>query len=136
MRLAPERDALPRLLAFVYAPMIAAAWFAVRQGWLWPPGSRACVLRQTTGVACPTCGGVRAVRALGDGRWGDALREHPLVVAALAAAALWFAYALAATLAPRWRRSLEVTPGEARALRYGSLAALLAVWIYQIVRHL
>lgn len=136
MRLVPERDALPRLLAFVYVPMIAAAWFAVQRGWLWPPGSRTCVLLETTGVACPTCGGVRAVRALGDGRWGDALREHPLVVAALVAAALWFAYALAATAAPRWRRSLEVTPAEARRLRLGALLALLAVWIYQVLRHL
>lgn len=136
MNLVPERDGLPRLLAFVYAPMIAAGWWAVQEGWLWPPGSRSCVLLERTGLACPTCGGVRAVRALGAGQPLEALRQHPLVTLGLAAAGLWFLYAAAATLVPSWRRSPAFSPRETTALRRGGLALIAAAWLYQIVRHL
>jgi len=136
VRLVPERDPLPRLLAFVYAPMTAGLWWVVQRGWLWPPGSRSCVLLETTGVACPTCGGVRAVRALGGGHVGESLRQHPLVVPALALAAAWLLYAAAATVLPRWRRSLALGPREARALRLAAGLAFVSVWAYQILRHL
>lgn len=136
MRLAPERDPLPRLLAFVYAPLAVLVWFLTRWGVLWPAGRYRCPLLSLTGIACPTCGGVHAARAMGRGDLAAAWTENPLVAAGLTLLALWFLYALAATAAPRLRCRPVLGRAESRAWRLLFVLAVLATWAYEIRRHL
>ncbi len=134
MRLDPERDALPRLLAFVYAPLAVAAWWAARVALGDPGGRGACLLLESTGVACPTCGGTRAVVALGRGDLVGAAVENPLIAAGAFLLGCWCLYAIAATAAPRLRRTPRFAATEARGLRLAAAAGLVLTWIYEIVR--
>jgi len=135
VKLEAERDPLPRLLAFVYAPLGVAAWWAAHSLLRHPSERSLCLLLETTGVACPTCGGTRAVLACGRGDLAGAFAENPLVAAAGVLLALWFLYALAATALPRLRRSPRLSPREARCLRVTVAAAFATTWIYEILRH-
>jgi Protein of unknown function (DUF2752) len=134
VRLEPERDSLPRLLAFVYAPLGVAAWWAARALSHGPGDRGACLLLEATGVACPTCGGTRAVLALGRGDLPAAVVENPLVAAGAVLLGLWFLYAVAATARPRLRVTPRLAPAEARNLRLGAAAALAGTWVYEIIR--
>jgi hypothetical protein len=134
VRWEPERDALPRLLAFVYAPLGVAAWWAAR-ALMRDPGDRgACLLLEATGVACPTCGGTRAVLALGRGDLPAAVIENPLVAAGALLLGFWFLYAVAATARPRLRVTPRLAAVEARGLRIAAATAFAMTWIYEIIR--
>lgn len=135
MKFEAERDSLPRLLAFVYAPLGVAAWWAARALLRHPSERSLCVLLDTTGVACPTCGGTRAVLACGRGDLAGAFAENPLVAAGAVLLALWFLYAVAATALPRLRVAPRLSPAEARMLRVTVAAAFATTWIYEILRH-
>lgn len=135
MKFEAERDALPRLLAFVYAPLGVAAWWTARALLRHPSERRLCMLLEMTGVACPTCGGTRAVLAFGRGDLAGAFAENPLVAAGAVLLALWFLYALAATALPRLRVTPRLSPAEARGLRVTVAAAFASTWIYEILRH-
>lgn len=78
----------------------AAALVALAGVWAlgrWSPSSdpydTVCLLRRTTGIACPGCGMGRAAAALAHGDWQRATRSHPLVwllaVEAIGAWAVW-----------------------------------------------
>lgn len=60
-----------------------------------------CALYSTTGLLCPTCGGLRATHDLLHGRWLAAIRDNALVVAALPTILGWWLY----------RRSRKPAPG-------------------------
>jgi len=135
VRIGPERDPLPRLLAFVYAPLALAAWWLLEHRDLLAPDRLACPLLKYTGVACPTCGGTRAGLALARLRVSEAFAENPLIALMLILLGLWLIYAVAATLAPRLRGSVRLAPGEHRLLRVLALGLVLGTWIYEIVRH-
>ncbi len=134
MRLAPETDSLPRLLAFplLASAAVLAAAFAVRGGLLERAAS--CPLRALTGVACPTCGGTHAALALVRLDLAGAWRQNPLVAAAAVGLLAWAALAAAATLVRRWRVKVELTRGEQHCLRIGVILAVLANWAYEIAR--
>lgn len=132
MRLHPETDPLPRLLALVYLAIAAVGWLALRAGGPALTQAAHCPLRAATGVPCPTCGGTRAALALARLDPGAALRANPLVTGAALALGLWGAWAVAATVAPRLRVRLESGPAERRLLRCGAIVALGAAWAYQI----
>ena len=136
MRLVPERSAYQRHLAFLYALLGSAAWVAADRGWIWAADRYACPLLEHTGIACLTCGGVRAALALGHGRPAEAFLQNPLVALALVVLGVWLVAATATTLAPSWRRTIELSAGEARVLRGGALGLVAATWIYEVVRHL
>ena len=134
MRLPPEPDSLPRLLAFPFlaACGVLAAAFVWRGRLLEEAAS--CPLVALLGMPCPTCGGTHAALALVRGDLAGAWRQNPLVAGATVGMLLWGAYAAAATFVPRWRVRLALGIGEKRALRIAALVAVLADWAYEIAR--
>jgi hypothetical protein len=134
MRLRPETDPLPRLIAFPFLAacgVLAGAFFW--QGRLLEQAA-ACPLRSLLGLPCPTCGGTHAALALVRGDLAGAWRQNPLVTAAAVALLLWGAISAVTTLVPRWRFRLDLAAGEKRALRLAALFAVLMGWAYEIVR--
>ncbi len=136
MKLGPERDTLPRLLAFVYAPLGLAAWWLIEHQTMIDLERVACPLLKHTGIACPTCGGTRAGLALGRLDPGNALAENPLITLLLIVLGAWLVYAVLATLLPRLRTTARFTTGERRVLRLLAVCVVMGTWAYEIVRHL
>lgn len=88
------RLALPRIgirVAALAALVVLLAAVHVRR----PP--TLCLLRATTGVPCPFCGGTTAAVDLGNGHLSAALAASPLGVAMLVA---WLAFGV--VRAPQW----------------------------------
>ena len=133
MRLVPaprRADRVPYAIIFGAVALLAAAAAWVRitltTGWI-PP---LCVFRHLTGVPCPACHSTRALSALITGRFGEALASNPLITLlalGCAGAALGSA---ARRLAGRGVLTLEVSPGEGKALRVATLTAIAVNWIY------
>lgn len=75
--------------------------------WSWPVWGEAirviCPFRALTGIACPTCGGTRALVAAAHGELGAALRLNPLVALAATGLMAWIPLS-AAWFAGRWPR--------------------------------
>ena len=91
-----------------------------------------CPLRESSGFPCPTCGGTLTATHLASGNWDQAVRANPLVALLALGYVPVAAAALAATIVPRWRRSLSLTPSEKKTARW--LAVLLVVlnWAWLI----
>ena len=134
MRILPERAPTPRLLALAYFALAVTGALLLR---LWPNAALRlahCSLRENFGLPCVTCGGTHAAVALTELRFGDALRENPLVVLVAVALAARAFYSIAATLVPNWRRQIVLSAHEARLLRWLAVVIVAGVWIYEIVR--
>ncbi|MFH1844996.1 MAG: DUF2752 domain-containing protein [bacterium] len=133
MRLVPETDSLPRLLVFPYLAVVAliAVLFVF---WGRTIEQLAfCPLRRMTGIPCPTCGGTHAALALVKLDFAAALAWNPLLTGVMLAFAGWVAYAVLATLMPKWRRQLQFTTREVLLLRCLAGGLLLGGWVYQIL---
>jgi Protein of unknown function (DUF2752) len=92
-------------------------------------GFTVCVLKATTGVPCPTCGGTRALHQLAHFDLAGAWTLNPLVTLGVFALLPW---ALADAWLMRTGRALDLqadTRG-ARLCAVGAAVALLANWIY------
>jgi len=135
VRIGAERDALPRLLAFVYAPLAMAGWWAIEHGWLRSTGSRSCSLLDRTGIACPTCGGTRSLQALGHFDLVESLSQNPLVAIGAVVLVIWTLTSIIATMVPHWRVRLILEPRERKAVRMMVGGIVLATWVYEIIRH-
>lgn len=134
MRLLPEENPLPRLLAFVY---LATAALAAGAFYFWGPlleRAAFCPWRRLIGLACPTCGGTHMALALVRLDLAAAIRFNPLLTIAAGAAALWIVYAVVATCQPRWRRQLVLSRSLRNGLRLLVLILVAGGWIYQILR--
>jgi hypothetical protein len=134
MKFVPERDPLPRILAFCYlgVAVLAGGVFI-----LWGRHLKRlvfCPLRSHLGIPCPTCGGTHAALALVRGDLVEAFRQNPLVVLTGIALIIWLFFAIAGSLVPGWRRQLELTPREVNMVRLLLIGSVLAVWIYEIIR--
>ncbi|MFQ5718700.1 MAG: DUF2752 domain-containing protein [Acidobacteriota bacterium] len=106
---------------------MAAVWFAPQVLPAWPR----CVVKATTGIPCPTCGGTRAAVALLHGHLLQALTWNPLVGLGLAGLALYLPYAwltMAGVIRPV--RTGWTTPPMPVWLRWTLPALLAANWIY------
>ncbi len=93
-----------------------------------------CPWRALTGIPCPTCGGTRCMMELTRLDLAAALAMNPLVTLAGLGAAAYAVHALGVWLLGwrRWRPSVS-SPRAQRALRIGTVAALLLNWAYLIV---
>jgi len=95
-------------------------------------GVTVCALKLVTRLPCPTCGGTRAVGLLTRLDVLGALAMNPLVAAGALVLVPWF---LADLLLLFRGRALDVSvsPGVARLLRLGVVAAFAANWLYLIL---
>jgi hypothetical protein len=120
----PRRRRLVWIWAATAAGAVLAAPLLVRLGDLLP----ACALRSLTGLPCPTCGSLRALRSLAAGKPLEAASQNPLFTIA---ALLFVAGGL---LAPVWVRAERRRPWTLRMdPRVGwalVLAAVLLQWVY------
>lgn len=134
-RLTPERSPFPRLLAFPLLVMTVMFITLARVNADLLLRSAHCALREGAGIACPTCGGTLAAIHLAEGRLAAALTANPLLTVAALGGGLWCLYAVAATFVPRWRRSLELGRGAAKATRWLAALLLAANWAYELAVH-
>ncbi len=136
MKLIRERDPLPRLLAFVYAPLAFVAWWLIEHQIMVEVPRLYCPLLEHTGIACPTCGGTRAGLALGQLDLAGAFVENPLIAILLLVLGIWFVYAVIATMLPLLRMNLKIGRGEGRVIRLLAMVLIVGTWIYEIKRHI
>lgn len=117
------------LVVFAATAVVGAAWL------LSPLPTPACWFHTLTGQPCPTCGGTRCIRSLLDGNLPAAVQWNPLVAFGAVLAAAWSLYALVVIVLrlPRVRVGLT-SPLESRALRVGVALAVVANWIYLVLR--
>jgi len=130
----PERHPLPRLLVF---PLLILAGAGLALARFWPHQLlqvTSCPLRELTSIPCPTCGSTAAATSLAAGDPLRALALNPLMVLSGGVLAVWSLHAMAATLVPAWRFSLEVGPREKKAASYLAAILILANWVYLILR--
>jgi hypothetical protein len=119
------------------APVAVAACFAGAAAYVWisnPTDSAAadvptCIIKLTTGLDCPGCGGTRAFYYLLHGNVPEAARHHAMAVFA-APFLVWFY--LAWTVKHIWGKQLPVPKVGAR-----SMSAFLGLWaVFMVVRNL
>jgi hypothetical protein len=92
-----------------------------------------CLFKHITGIPCPTCGGTRAVKALGHGAVLAALRWNPMVAIAALAAIPVLAYAAYVVLFRSQRLRLAFAPADQRLLRVAAWIAILANWAFLVI---
>ncbi len=136
MKPVPENSPLLRLLLFSFLPLLLGALVLVRLVPEFVLGIVHCPLRETTGIPCPTCGGTISLTHLAAGDWGQALRANPLVVLATAVYIPLAVYAAAATVVPRWRRSLRPSAIEKRTARWLAILLVILNWAWLVQRYL
>jgi hypothetical protein len=88
-----------------------------------------CMLRLTTGIPCPCCGGTRVVLHLADGEPGRAFLMNPGVFLALAVGSVLLLLRLVA----RRRVVIDLSSRGRRAAFAAALALLAANWAYVVV---
>jgi Protein of unknown function (DUF2752) len=90
-----------------------------------------CMFKASTGLPCVTCGGTRALVALGHLDVAGAFAMNPLVALALVTLVPWGL--VDAVLALKGRALvLEIGPAVGHALRWSIVPVLLANWAYLI----
>ena len=92
-----------------------------------------CLLREWTGIPCPTCGSTRLVEALLAGDVGAALAQNPLVFVVLVGVALWALASAAGRLFGLRAPRVVLGAGEKLVLRIGAVVAVLAGWVYLVL---
>ncbi len=136
MKLVPEDSPLLRLLLICFLPLVVGLFVLVRLAPDFVLTVAHCPLREGTGLPCPTCGSTLAVTQMAAGNWGQALRSNPLVVAAGVAYLILGTGAAVATVAPRWRRALQLTPAEKKTARWLAVLLVLLNWAWLLPRYL
>jgi len=127
MRFRPGDAPLARQLAVATLVVLPVGLWWMRQ---FPSALPPCLMRSVWGVPCPTCGSTRAWLALSEGRPLAAITANPLVTIVTLALMVWAVGGLAVTLVPRWRLTLEASPGEGRRFLLVTIVAILASWLW------
>jgi len=93
-----------------------------------------CLLREWTGIPCPTCGTTRLVEALLAGDVLEALVWNPLVFLALAAVSTWAVLSAARFVLglPAW--GLVLSARERLAARVLAVIGLIGGWAWVVWR--
>jgi len=109
--------------------VLAAVWLHL--GLPVPP----CTLKELTGIPCPTCGATRMARSLLDMRPLQAFAWNPLLFVGITAVLVSGLVSGARRLLglPRLRVVVD-HPGERAALRIGAVLAIVAGWLYLVLR--
>jgi phosphatidylserine synthase len=94
------------------------------------PLTVACPFKHLSGLPCPTCGSTRAVMALLEGEWSDALWLNPATTLAIVCSTVTIPIALWTSRAGHRRWRLVVTSREAGWIRLGALAVIAAQWCF------
>jgi hypothetical protein len=94
-----------------------------------------CPLKHITGIPCPTCGGTRALRTLGQGAVLAALRWNPLVTIAALVLIPCLVYAAFVTLCGWPRIRVQLAPADQRLLRTAAWVAIVANWVFLLIDH-
>ena len=136
MLLVPEKSPTLRLLLFSFFPLLLGALILVRMAPDFILGLAHCPLRDITGFPCPTCGGTLAATNLVQAHWLAALTANPMLVLLGALYVLAAGYATAATLVPRWRRSLVLSTHEKRTAKWLAILLLVLNWAWLVKRYL
>jgi hypothetical protein len=92
-----------------------------------------CLLREVTGIPCPTCYGTRALVAAVSGNWVAAVRFNPLVAGGGIGLLAYVPWA-AATVVGDWPRP-RISPALVRSAVRVAAALVLANWVYLLVAH-
>lgn len=132
VRLVSEQSPFPRLFAFPMLMMAAVFATLARVNADWLLRSAHCALRESTAIPCPTCGGTMAAIDLTQGRLMAAMAANPLLTLIALGCGLWCLYAVAATILPRWRRSLNLSRGAVKTVRWLVALLLAANWAYKL----
>lgn len=133
MRLRIERpapDAIDPEKAFgvLFGSLLLAACVAVLA--LPPAALPRCVLYESTGIPCPSCGLTRAVRLLADGQFRSAFAAQPLGALAALALWVWVAYSWIVVVGRLPRVRLTIARREWRWIIAAAALAVIANWYY------
>ena len=94
------------------------------------PTLETCFFHRLTSHPCPTCGSTRAVLALGQGHWGAALAQNPLMTLGLLPGGATLVFRLLS----RRRLRLELGSRELLVLVLGGVGLLLLNWAWVLRR--
>ena len=92
-----------------------------------------CILKELTGVPCPTCGATRSVVHLARGEFFASFGMNPLVSLCLVIAALAFFYSLITLCVGSPRIGVILSDREKNIVMSGTVALILANWCYLIL---
>lgn len=92
-----------------------------------------CLLRELTGIPCPTCYGTRALLAAATGDWSTALRFNPLIGFGGIGLFIYLPWT-AGTVVGDWPRP-RLSPAATVKLAWFGVGLGLVNWAYLIVAH-
>jgi len=92
-----------------------------------------CLLRELTGIPCPTCYGTRALLAAAAGDWSTALRFNPLIGFGGIGLFIYLPWATG-TVVGDWPRPRLSPAATVKFARFG-VGLVLVNWVYLIVAH-
>ena len=126
---APLQDGYVLGLLSGFSVLVAAWTYPLWEGAMGVP----CLLRELTGIPCPTCYGTRALLAAATGHWLTALRFNPLVGLGGIGLFIYLPWA-AGTVIGGWPRPSWPPDTTTKLVRVGGALVLLN-WGYLIVVH-
>jgi hypothetical protein len=123
-----------RLNIPLWAVMVVAAWLSLigLREWFESAGSGApsmCHAKAITGIACPTCGTTRAVRAAAAGDVLGAWLMNPFVVTAILCGLLWLTWRLSTGRTI----SVRLTKPARNTICFAVAFLFVLNWVYLIV---
>ena len=126
---APLQDSYVLGLLSGFSVLVAAWTYPLWEGAMGVP----CLLRELTGIPCPTCYGTRALLAAATGHWLTALRFNPLVGLGGIGLFIYLPWT-AGTVVGGWPRPRLPQAATVKLAWFG-VVLVLANWAYLIVAH-